>query len=139
MQTKLAVHCEKNRLKDIRSFIEQSLQHQKQLDESAIYEMITAVDEVCANMMIHANDCNPEKSIEIEIFIDEKEGVTFKIFDNGIQFDYKAYNEPTIDQIVKDKKKGGLGMMIVKKVMDRIEFLNDHNHNTCILHRSFRK
>jgi serine/threonine-protein kinase RsbW len=139
MVHKLAVHCDKTRLHDIREFVKNKLSNHVEMTEAELLKVIVAVDEICANMMIHANDCNPQMSIEIELNIEENKGITFKIIDKGLQFNYHNYHEPSLDEIVKEKRKGGLGMKIVKQVMDRIEFLNDSHQNTCILYRSLEK
>lgn len=135
MHPKLEVHCEKTRLRDIRAFVEESLKSHRYITEELVYELVTAVDEVCANMMIHANNCNPTQSIGIEIQVDHAEGITFVITDRGISFNYNAYKEPDMESIIKTKKKGGLGMMIVKKVMDKVEFSTNNKMNKCILFR----
>lgn len=83
--------------------------------------MVLAVDEVCANIIIHSNNCSPDQTLEVtlEIKIDR---VEYEVIDNGIGFDIRKYPEPDLDEIIKTKRKGGVGLMLVKRIMDEIDF-----------------
>lgn len=137
MKFNLRVYCEKTRLKEIRSFVEEKLQNYT-TDEIEINQLILAVDEVCANLIIHSNACNANESIQLDVDVNDK-GVTFEISDNGIEFDFSKYQEPNLDQVVKEKRKGGIGLMLVNRIMDKVEFLSLDKNNKCILHKRFNK
>ena len=132
MQYKLSIGCNKSNLLKIRNFVSEALEgiHLKEVES---YKIVLAVDEVCANMMIHSNQCNPTKKIDIQIDLRPTEKIVFIIKDRGIQFDIKEYSEPSIDEIVSSKRKGGIGLMLVKRIMDRIEFSTEKNYNICRL------
>jgi len=40
---------------------------------------------------------------------------------------------------VKKKKKGGIGLMLVKRIMDKVEFVNRDQKNICILRKKFKQ
>ncbi|MGM0579299.1 MAG: ATP-binding protein [Bacteroidota bacterium] len=135
MKFNLKVYCEKTRLKDIRKFITEKLKAYVH-DDLEINQMVLAVDEICANLIIHSNYCNANEVINLEVFV-EKDGVTFEISDEGEKFDVNNYKEPSIQEVVQTKKKGGIGLMLVRRIMDKVEFTNKAEKNTCILHKSF--
>ena len=129
---KFKTSCRREKLKEIRLFVSEVL-----LDigfsESEANKVILAVDEVCANLIIHSNNCDPSEHIEIYVE-DSKEGVVnFEIVDYGIGFNYNNYKEPNLEEIVRRRKKGGLGIMLVKKIMDSVEFSQEKNKNVCRL------
>ncbi len=129
--------CSKKKLRAIRDFIGTNLK-KHDLDEIEINMIVLAVDEVCANLMIHSHACDPTKSLELVMKIDGKqEGVTFDIIDKGSSFNILNYKEPTIEEIVTNKKKGGLGLMLVKRIMDRVEFKSMSKKNICRLYKKF--
>lgn len=136
MKFNLKVYCEKTRLKDIREFITEKLKAYVH-DDLEINQMVLAVDEICANLIIHSNYCNANEAINLEVFV-EKDGVTFEISDEGEKFDLKKYKEPSIQEVVQTKKKGGIGLMLVRRIMDKVEFTNKEQKNTCILHKRFK-
>ncbi|MBR9997810.1 MAG: ATP-binding protein, partial [Cyclobacteriaceae bacterium] len=115
MQYNYKVPCQKKKLVDIRIFISEVLK--KHLDsEVDINSLVLAVDEICANLMIHSHQCNPSKCLELFVKIEEEE-IIFEITDTGNGFDFKEYKEPSIKDIIIEKKKGGLGLMLVKRIM----------------------
>ena len=122
MKHKISVPCVKSNLQHIRKFAIDVLREQH-LSELEVHSMVLAVDEVCANMMIHSYQCSPDHSIEVEIKIKSKNKVEFDIIDNGHGFDIRKYPEPDIDEIIRQKKKGGVGLMLVKRIMDEIDFI----------------
>ncbi|XOV92064.1 MAG: ATP-binding protein [Bacteroidota bacterium] len=132
MQYKLSISCSKNNLIEVRNFVNEVL-HNTQLEEMECHKIVLAVDEVCANMMIHSNSCNPSKSLDIQIDLTPKEKLEFIIRDTGKHFDPNKYTEPTMQEIISSKRKGGLGLMLVKRIMDGIEFSTEKNYNICRL------
>lgn len=103
------------------------------------YQIILAVDEICANLIIHSHQCNEEESFELNIdYVDDKE-VKFEIIDEGMAFALNQYSEPNLKDIIKKKKKGGLGLMLVQRIMDGIEFSKKNNKNVCLLWKKLGK
>jgi serine/threonine-protein kinase RsbW len=128
MDNQLKVPCRKEKLKEVRVFVENLLQKHK-IPEIEAGEMVLAVDEVCANLMIHSHHCNPKKSIGVKINIREGQEVVFEITDYGVGFNFCRYKEPSLDDIIKEKKKGGVGLILVKRIMDNMEFIQKANRN----------
>lgn len=102
------------------------------ISDIEIHKMVLAVDEVCANLIIHSHNCNEEDHLQLKVST-EKENVEFLIEDTGNGFDINKYQEPGIEKIVSSKRKGGLGLMLVKRIMDKIEFSSKKNRNICRL------
>lgn len=120
--------CSRESLKQIREFVKTALQDFS-LTEIAINQIILAVDEVCANLIIHANRCNPQAYIEVNIEKQQEE-VVFEIVDKGLPFlDYTNYQSPELTNLIQQGKKGGLGLLIVQKIMDHIEFVSKPEEN----------
>jgi serine/threonine-protein kinase RsbW len=132
MKYNLKVPCSKDKLKSIREFVENTLKKYA-LPELEISQLVLAVDEICANMIIHSHDCDDSQSIDILIQVDKGKSIVFEITDHGHSFNYKEYQEPTLNEIVQSKKKGGIGLMLVKRIMDNVEFTTSPGHNICRL------
>jgi serine/threonine-protein kinase RsbW len=128
MKFNISVPSEKSNLQRIRAFIIDVLREQ-QLSDVEVHSMVLAVDEVCANLMIHSNNCSPNYSIAVEINIKSKRKIVFDIIDKGSGFDIREYPEPDLNEIIRKKKKGGVGLMLVKRIMDEIDFINKKDYN----------
>ena len=137
MNFNLKVYCDKTRLKDIREFVTSRLQAYT-YDDLEINQMVLAVDEVCANLIIHSNYCDVNEAIHLKVIV-EKGGVTFEITDEGKKFDFSQYKEPSIQDVVSAKKKGGIGLMLVKRIMDKVEFTSENEKNKCVLFKKFTR
>lgn len=133
MVYKFKVSCSKNKLGEIRSFIKRVLDDH-QVPEMEKNTIVLAVDEVCANLIIHSHNCNPREQLELKVNINGK-SITFDIIDKGIGFNIENYKEPSLNEIVKQKKKGGIGLMLVKRIMDEIEFIEGDKINVYRLHK----
>lgn len=131
MNYRYQVKCKKNKLKEIREFVTGVLQSYA-LTEIEINKMVLAVDEVCANLIIHSYNCDPKETIELSIDV-ENDCITFEIIDRGLGFNICNYKEPSLTEVVKEKKKGGIGLMLVRRIMDDIEFRRETGQSVCKL------
>ncbi len=132
MNHQYKIPCSLKKLEDVRAFIRSVLAPYNitKIDRNNI---ILAVDEVCANLMIHSHQCNENEFIELNIYIKNRSEITFEFVDIGVGFNISNYQEPSIKDIVNEGKKGGLGLILVKKIMDDINFSTKNNQNTCRL------
>lgn len=131
MSNKIIIGCEKNELTKIRQFVADELE-QHAIPDLQAHKLVLAVDEVCANLIIHANDCNPINKIELSLEFFPKQ-ITFTFKDKGIGFDINEYQSPSMDELVSSRRQGGLGLLLVKRIMDKIEFSTEKNYNICRL------
>jgi serine/threonine-protein kinase RsbW len=47
------------------------------------------------------------------------------------------YEVPDLKKVIEEKRKGGIGILLVKKIMDEIEFESKNGKNTCRLIKNF--
>lgn len=128
MKHNISVPGVKSNLQRIRKFIIDVLREQH-LSDVEVHSLVLAVDEVCANLIIHSNKYSAKHSIDVEIKIEGNDKIVFDIIDVGRGFDIRNYPEPDIKEIIRLKKKGGVGLMLVKRIMDEIDFINKKDYN----------
>ncbi len=126
------VGCSIENLKGIRDFIRASMKEHGVTDLE-IGEVVLALDEMCSNLMIHAHHCNANDLFELHINIENNNPVVFEIIDDGTVFDINRFIEPGLDSIIHEKRKGGLGIRLVKTIMDKVEYQNRSGKNVCRL------
>jgi serine phosphatase RsbU (regulator of sigma subunit)/anti-sigma regulatory factor (Ser/Thr protein kinase)/transposase len=93
-----------------------------------------AVDEACSNIIRHAYAGKKDGKIQLEVgvsLIDMK----IRIVDYGKSFDFRGVKDPDINEYVDIGRKGGLGIWLIKKVMDRVAYRSYPDHNEMILYR----
>jgi len=134
MKHSYKIPCSTAHLKELRLFLGKVLSglNLGNVDQNSL---ILAVDEVCANIIIHSN-CDEGESIEMNV-IPSKDKIIFEIIDGASNgFDINAYDAPELQEIIKTRRKGGIGLMLVKKIMDKIEVDQVNDKNCCRLYKS---
>jgi serine/threonine-protein kinase RsbW len=126
------IGCSLNNLKGIRDFIRMSLNGHG-ISDVMMNEIVLALDEMCSNLMIHSHNCNPDDQLELHINIPGKGKLIFEIIDDGTSFDINQFEEPELGNLIHEKRKGGLGIRLVKSIMDEIEYLSIDGKNVCRL------
>lgn len=133
MTNKIRVSCDRKNLKAIRTFVTDTLAPVP-LSEITLNQIILAVDEICANLIIHANQEDNRKFLNLAITYDDREMV-FELSDNGKAFEHANYREPDIKDNIRLGKKGGVGVALVNRIMDKVEYRVQGSTNICILHK----
>ena len=128
------IGCSLDNLLGARDFIRQSLKGYVR-SEVTMNEIVLALDEMCSNLMIHAHHCDPEHLLELTIIASDqnKGNLVFEIVDDGTVFDINSFAEPSLDNLIHVKRKGGLGIRLVKSIMDAIEYETRDGRNVCRL------
>lgn len=126
------IGCSLENLKGIRDFIRKSLVSHV-ASEVVLNEIILALDEMCSNLMIHAHHCNPDHFLELTIDADGKGKLVFEILDEGEMFDINQFHEKEIEHLVHEKRKGGLGIRLVKSIMDDVQYISRDGKFVCRL------
>ncbi len=80
-----------------------------------------AVDEAYTNIIKHAYKNDQEKSVDIELGYNSQK-FWVSLLDTGDAFDPSAYSKPDVRQKIKEKKRGGVGVYLIRKLMDDVEY-----------------
>ena len=132
MNYKFKVGCSIENLKNVRDFIRESLKNHA-IPDLEISEIVLALDEMCSNLIIHAHHCNPDDLFELNIRVEKNHPLVIELIDDGTVFDINEFATPAIGSIVQEKRKGGLGIRLVKSIMDKIEYQRLEGRNVCRL------
>lgn len=125
------IGCSLSNLKGVRDFIRQSLTGQSMSDVE-VSAIVLAMDEMCSNLMIHGHHCNPDHILELVVSTGAQQ-VVFEIIDNGSIFDINQFSTPELGSLVNEKRKGGLGIRLVKSIMDDVEYFSRDGKSVCRL------
>ena len=136
MNNSIRVNCTKKNLKIIRDFVSEYLRALS-LTDILLNQIVLAVDEICANLIIHANHEDPSKHIVLAIE-QVKQTLRFEISDEGRAFERSNYKEPDIQENIRLGKKGGVGIALVNRIMDKVEFSSNGSKNICVLYKKIK-
>lgn len=96
--------------------------------ETDIEEIRLAVDEAITNVIKHAYHFDASGRIYISVGCDSSR-FWIAIQDSGHAFDLNAYAEPDVPQRIAERKKGGVGVYLIKRLMDKVEYSKENEHN----------
>ena len=97
-------------------------------NQQQVSDIRLAVDEAFTNIIEHAYQNDEQQSVKIAL---GQNGKTFwiSLFDSGKSFSLDDYKEPDVEQKIKQKKRGGVGVYLIKKLMDNVEYLREGPQN----------
>ena len=89
--------------------------------EEEISKIALAVDEACTNVIKHAYKFDPSKTITVTV---KRGDALFEvdILDTGRQFNPADVHAPDMKEYLTHFRKGGLGVYLMKSLMDRVEY-----------------
>ncbi len=86
-----------------------------------VQKIVLAADEACTNIIKHAYKFSPQGEILLSAECDGKK-MLLTITDTGVPFNPENVPEPDIQELAKKKKVGGLGIYLMKKIMDEVSY-----------------
>lgn len=123
----ITIPSQTERLNDVREFVSSSARVHG-FSEDDINKITIAVDEACTNIIKHGYNYSPDKNIDVEIV---RKGKDFEILisDKGVKFDPQAIPSPDMKDYLSHYRRGGLGVYLMKRIMDKVEFNFHSNKN----------
>ena len=132
MKSALRIACSRAHLQQVRDFVRNYLST-RQLSEKTVNQVVLAVDEVVANFIIHANGEDESQFLDLKLELDDHD-LNVEIADNGDTiYQPGPHQEPDLRAYIHEGRKGGMGMTLVTRLMDRVEFFTRGNHTVCHL------
>ncbi len=137
MKSYLRVRCNKAYLANIREFVRSRLT-ELEVNEQLSDQIVLAVDEACANCMIHTHQCDNYSTLEVAVF-SENNILYTEIRDPGKAFPLHRYKPKDVKEIAKRRVKGGLGIHLIHKIMDEIKIEETPHHAIYLLGKNLSK
>ncbi len=120
------VICRLDYLSEIRNFVRSQMEDLHIRGELAEL-IVVAVDEACANSIIHHHKSDGVS--EFDIYIEKSAGsLLIEIRDEGKPFPIDEYKPKGITKLIKRGSPGGLGIQLIMSIMDRVEVIEDEGH-----------
>ncbi len=116
----LKIESKTERLIEVREFVSAAAREFGFTDEETS-KIALAIDEACTNVIKHAYNFDPSKEITIDV--NRGNGrFEVQISDNGKQFDPGGISSPDMKEYLSHFKRGGLGVYLLKSLMDKVEY-----------------
>ncbi len=134
--------CTKQHLYKIRKFVAVHLEKTNLISKEK-YQIILAIDEACANAIIHGNNCDQSRELQVELIL-TSDKLDIEIYDVGNYLpkekDAHWETEDIIKDSIQNKKKGGLGLKLMYHIMDKVNYYRREvdKVNVCSLSKNLK-
>ncbi len=127
----LKINGDINYLNSIRGFIS-NLCEQENLDELTINAVILAAEEALLNIIEHGNDYDASQMLKVKLSFQKKQ-LAVQIRDYGDPHDVTQHQSVSIKSCIRKGMKGGVGGVLINKLMDRVTYRSNKNYNQLTL------
>ena len=99
--------------------------------EEAILDTQLAVEEAITNVIVHGYK-EPGGEVEITSHVNS-DRVKVEIADTAPRFDPLSMPEPDLDGSIEERRIGGLGVFLIRQVMDGVSYRYENGKNILVL------
>ncbi len=136
MKLSYTIPCSNEYLSEVRSFVRNHLV-QVNVPEMELNQVVLAVDEACANAIIHGNAGDPSCEIALEMEINAHR-INVEISDIGsFRPNETNWANFSMAEHVRRQSKGGLGRFLMHRIMDSVNYYRRGQTNVCALSKQF--
>lgn len=130
-----------DKMKDFADFVEEVLE-ENGISMKTVMKIQMTVDEIYSNICYYSGAEEVTVGIRVEESSDQKDRrykesrvkkeITLYFEDDGMPYNPLERPDPDVEKLLEQRKEGGLGIYLVKKRMDRVEYeyINERNKLT---------
>ncbi len=123
-ESKMSIKAEITKLDEVLSFVQTDMERLG-IESQKRFKMVMAAEEVFSNIALYASAVS-----EVDIKSNIKDGAYFITFsDDGKKYNPLTREDPNISVPIEEREVGGLGIFIVKKVADILEYNYQNKKN----------
>ena len=129
----LEIHADENNLGEIRDYIS-NVCIRAGFSKRETNNTKLAVDEACTNIIKHAYSGKSGK-----IIVDMRAwpgNVEIHLRDRGVPFNWSGVKDPDLEEYVEMGKRGGLGIYLMNRLMDDVQYKSSSDGNLLIMGKS---
>lgn len=94
------------------------------MNDRQVYDLELAVDEALTNVIEHAYEGREDAQVELAV-THQGDSFTILITHDGLSFDPASQPDVDLKEYIAERRVGGLGLFLMKKLMDEVEYTTD--------------
>ena len=105
--------------------------------QKALYQIEVAIEEILVNIVSYAGLSDAD-GVEVRCeVLDDPLRVVVQFLDGGVPFDPLAKADPDTSPEALQEREGGLGIFMVKQMMDDVSYAYENGKNTLTILKKF--
>lgn len=128
-----------NRLDELQRFITALTEISRvgSIPEEVSFSIQLAIDELFTNIVSYGYEDDDPHEVEIRMSVQNNE-IRVDLIDDAKQFDpLHQAAQPDLDASLEDRRIGGVGIHLVKTMMDEVSYKYEHSKNHLTLIKKF--
>ena len=106
----------------------QGIAAEARLEHPLAMSLNLALEEAVSNVILYAYPAGENGHVEVDALVLE-DLLEFKVSDSGVPFDPTAANDPDFKLELNQRPIGGLGIYLVKRIMDSVTYTREDGKN----------
>ena len=106
----------------------QTVSEHARLDHALSMNLNLALEEAVSNVLLYAYQNGAGGAVSVGAVV-WKDRIDFTVTDSGIPFDPTLIPDPDLSADVKDRPVGGLGIYLVRRIMDQVTYARRDGQN----------
>ena len=133
MQKTLRIKNDIHELSTMNQFLEETGE-EMELSPALVMSLNLVMEEAVSNIIFYAYEKGSvvEDAVDITMLLEDKE-LSIILEDHGVAFDPTQKEDPDITLSAEDRQIGGLGIFLIKKIMDEVSYQRKNEHNVFIM------
>ncbi len=136
LSEKLTLNCDIKRIPELNDFIG-SIAQKLGLNSMMTSQVQLAVEEVVVNVMNYAYPDGKQGFVTVKAMSDGHE-LRLVVIDSGVAFDPTNKEKPDVSLSVEERPIGGLGIFLVRELMDSINYERTDGRNILTMMKNIR-
>lgn len=128
----ITVHTDLENLDKVTAFVESALESYNPSMKVQM-QLNVAIDELFSNIVHYSKSA--DATIQVEVQNDPKQ-VKLTFIDSGVPYNPLIKADPDITLSAEERQIGGLGIFLVKKTMDGMEYQRVDNKNQLTIYKN---
>jgi sigma-B regulation protein RsbU (phosphoserine phosphatase) len=131
MKKSIVLSNDIRQIPELAAFIDE-LAEETSLDPALAMSLNLALEEAVTNVMMYAYPAGVVGRVELDVDADPTR-LVFELRDTGVPFDPTAAPDADISLGVEERPIGGLGIFLVRQIMDSVQYARRGDKNILIL------
>jgi serine/threonine-protein kinase RsbW len=126
-----------NQINELPALVEkiEELAAQWNLTPQVVMNVHLALEEALSNIIFYGYQDEAKHVIEISLTLHDS-NLSVVITDDGVPFDPTSHKEPDLSLPVEERLIGGLGIFLMSKTMDSMDYIRKNGRNILTLHKN---
>lgn len=107
---------------------------ENRLSEDLVWEIRLVLEEILTNIISYGYEDRADHVIRV-VIVNAEQDITLRICDDARPFNPLEQPGPDLEIPMEDRKIGGLGIHLVRELMDEIEYRREDDGNLLVMTR----